>query len=190
MGMAEPQIVDYDPRWAVRADCLLKRISGASKEWHPRSTEHIGSTAVPGLGAKPFVDLQMTFDELPPADALTAALAAEGFERAYGSRPDSPGVTFDIPRPGDPTDPPLYRKLLFTARNAILHVRLDTSPFARFVVDFRDWLREHPAERDGYEQHKRDLAAQFAGAADYDDYTRAKTAYIDEVHERMRAAAG
>jgi dephospho-CoA kinase len=49
------------------------------------------------------------------------------------------------------------------------------------VVAFRDWLTAHPAERQRYEELKRALAAQYAGDADYDDYTRGKTPYLDEV---------
>jgi dephospho-CoA kinase len=50
-------------------------------------------------------------------------------------------------------------------------------------VWFRDWLREHPAERARYEQVKRTLSAANAGKPDYDDYTRAKTTYFDEVQQ-------
>ncbi len=46
---------------------------------------------------------------------------------------------------------------------------------------FRDWLRAHPEEAARYERTKRALAAEHADDPDYDDYTRAKTAYFDQV---------
>lgn len=46
---------------------------------------------------------------------------------------------------------------------------------------FRDWLRAHPAERDRYARVKEALSAEQVGKTDYDDYTRAKTVFFDEV---------
>jgi GrpB-like predicted nucleotidyltransferase (UPF0157 family) len=94
--------------------------------------EHIGSTAVPGLAAKPIIDLQVRMPSLPALDHLAVLLASTGFIPAHGARPDSPGVYRDIPRPGDPTDAALYAKRLFhdPKRAAILHIRRADSPFA------------------------------------------------------------
>lgn len=62
---------------------------------------------------------------------------------------------------------------------SILHVRMTASPWGRYTVQFRDWLRAQPAERDRYERVKQKLAQAHAGDPDYDDYTRAKSAYFD-----------
>jgi GrpB-like predicted nucleotidyltransferase (UPF0157 family) len=150
-------------------------------------SDHIGSTSVPGLAAKAILDLQVLMPELPDEAATAAALAPLGFRLAVGSRPDSPGVRSDIPRPGMDPDPAHYEKLLWYrppsagAMEAILHVRRADSPFAAFVIAFRDRLRADPDLVDRYAALKRELAERFAGAPDYDDYTRAKTAFIDEV---------
>jgi GrpB-like predicted nucleotidyltransferase (UPF0157 family) len=56
-------------------------------------------------------------------------------------------------------------------------------------VWFRDWLRQHPEARQRYEATKRTLAQRNVGKADYDDYTRAKTAFFDEVHSTFAAWA-
>ncbi|SDP88456.1 GrpB family protein [Lentzea jiangxiensis] len=184
-------ISSYDPAWPARAERLLTEVRtalaslpGSERFVH----EHIGSTAVPGLGAKPIVDLQVRMPVLPPLAELAEALAPTPFVPAHGSRPDSPGVHRDAGRPGDQAEPDAYEKRLFhiPAGSAILHVRRTDSPFARFVVDFRDWLRAHPEETRRYEQVKRRLADEHAGASDYDDYTRAKTAFFDEVQPRLR----
>ncbi len=108
-----------------------------------------------------------------------------------GARPDSPGVYRDVARPGADPAPELYAKRLLTRPGdedeppVILHVRRLDSPFAAYVVAFRDWLRAVPAEATAYEATKRDLAARHADADDYDDYTRDKTAFLDAAQSRM-----
>jgi len=64
---------------------------------------------------------------------------------------------------------------------AILHIRKSQSPWGRYTIQFRDWLRDHPAERMRYQQMKTELALAHAGDADFDDYARAKTGYFDTV---------
>ncbi|GAA1331157.1 GrpB family protein [Saccharothrix algeriensis] len=184
-------IVDHDPAWPVRAQRLLDEVGAvfAPLAGSDRfAYEHIGSTAVPGLAAKPFLDLQVRMPSLPGLAELADVLAPTPFVVARGARPDSPGVHRDTPRPGDPTDAALYEKRLFSAPTeaAILHVRRTDSPFAGYVVDFRDWLRHHADQARRYEQIKRALAELHAGGPDYDDYTRAKSAFLDEVQPRVR----
>ena len=142
--MPSTVIVEYDAAWPVRARRLLGEVRSALAPLPGAdgfAYEHIGSTAVPGLGAKP----------------------------------------------GDQADDAAYEKRLFhsSAEGAILHIRRTDSPFARFV-DFRDWLRCHPEQALRYEQIKRRLADEHAGGQDYDDYTRAKTAFFTEIGPRLR----
>ncbi|WP_211361695.1 GrpB family protein [Pseudonocardia cypriaca] len=186
--------MDYEPSWPVRAQRLLDEVRTALTPLARSSAfgyEHIGSTAVPELAAKPIIDLQVQMPSLPPPDELAELLAPTGFVPAHGARPDSPGVHRDIPRPGDPTDAALYEKRLLhdPERAAILHIRRADSPFAQFVVLFRDWLRNNPDQADAYQETKRRLARQHAGDPDYDDYTRSKSAFLDETHDEMRAWA-
>ena len=156
------------------------------------SFEHIGSTSVPGLMAKAYVDLQVIVSELPQHELLDQALAPTGFAPTTGSRPDSPGVYRDIPRGSEQVPAEVWRKRLFIhdidgPGAAILHIRLSTSPWGRYALWFRDWLRAHPEARDRYASFKVGVAAEHAGDADYDDYTRAKTAFFDEVQEQFEA---
>ncbi|MBF0817207.1 GrpB family protein [Microbacterium paludicola] len=192
--MGAPRIADHDPAWADEAESLLERIRAATTDLPGSDAfalDHIGSTSVPGLAAKPIIDLQLLAAELPSAAPLTAAIAPLGLVRAQGSRPDSPGVHADIPRLQTDPDPALHAKLLFhrpegpAGPEVILHVRRADSPFAAFVLAFRDWLRSDPDHRARYEAVKRDLADRFADAADYDDYTRAKSAFIAEAQRDM-----
>jgi dephospho-CoA kinase len=184
-------IVDYESSWPDHAARLLDEVGAALAPLGDSgrfSYEHIGSTAVRGLAAKPIIDLQVRMPSLPALDELADLLAHTGFVPAPGSRADSPGVYRDTPRPGDPTDSSLYEKRLFhdPARAAILHIRRADSPFAHFVVLFRDWLRSNPEQANLYQQVKRHLAAQHAGDGDADDYTRSKTAFFDGTDDAMR----
>jgi dephospho-CoA kinase len=184
-------VVDHDPSWPTRAQRLLDEVRAALIPLADSAHfvyEHIGSTAVPGLAAKPIIDLQVRMPSLPALDRLAELLTSTGFGPAKGARPDSPGVYRDNPRPGDPTDAALYEKRLFQApeRAVILHIRRTDSPFAQFVVLFRDWLRSNPEQAELYQQTKRRLAAQHAGDGDYDDYTRSKSAFFDRTDADMR----
>lgn len=180
-------LVDHDPEWLPRAAKLLDQIRAAFQGL-PGAAEaefdHIGSTSVPGLAAKPFLDLQVRILPLPSDVELSSRLAPIGFERAKGARPDSPGVHRDTPRGDERVPCEVWEKSLFFAAeaSAILHVRRTDSPWGRYTVWFRDWLRAHPDARRGYEATKRELSEANIGKADYDDYTRAKNVFFDEVH--------
>ncbi|KAA9166141.1 GrpB family protein [Amycolatopsis acidicola] len=190
--MAAAVVVEYEPSWPARAAHLLDEVRAAfASDGNRFVYDHIGSTAVPGLAAKPIIDLQVRMPSLPDLADVARRLAPTGFVPAHGARPDSPGVYRDTPRPGDPTDDELYTKRLFhdPRRAAILHIRRLDSPFGRFVVTFRDWLRSNPEQAARYEAIKRRLAEQHAEASDYDDYTRAKSAFFNETDGEMRAWA-
>jgi GrpB-like predicted nucleotidyltransferase (UPF0157 family) len=181
----------HDPAWPGRAAQLLTAVEEALTPLGVgESFEHIGSTSVPGLVAKPSIDLQVVVSELPRLDLLDQALASTGFVPTTGSRPDSPGVHRDVPRGSEQVPDEVWRKRLFVhdidgPEAAVLHVRLSTSPWSRHTVWFRDWLRTHPEARDRYAAFKAGAAAAHAGDADHDDYTRAKTAFFDEVQQEF-----
>jgi GrpB-like predicted nucleotidyltransferase (UPF0157 family) len=183
----------YDPAWPGRAAQLLAEVEQAMKPLRVgESFDHIGSTSVPGLMAKPYIDLQVLVSELPAHELLDQALAPTGFVPTTGSRPNSPGVHRDVPRGSEQVPDEVWRKRLFVhdiegPDAAILHVRLSSSPWSRYAIWFRDWLRAHPEARDRYASFKVGAAADHAGDADFDDYTRAKTAFFDEVQEQFEA---
>jgi GrpB-like predicted nucleotidyltransferase (UPF0157 family) len=181
------QLVEPDPGWAAKAAALLAEIQGVivGLDGADRAAyDHIGSTSVQGLAAKPYLDLQIRILPLPSHDDVTARLGSLGFDQAHGSRRNSPGVTYDLPAPGDDDVPDeVWEKRLYVRRadGVILHLRRADSPWGRHRVWFRDWLHAHPEARGRYEKTKRVLSEAIAGKPDYDDYTRAKSAFFDEV---------
>lgn len=187
-------LVEHQAEWAQRASLLLLGIGDALEGMdgsESAALDHIGSTSVPGLAAKPFVDLQLRIFPLPPEGDLIERLEPQGYVRARGSRPHSPGVDRDLPRGSIEVDPVVWEKSLFWHEDAqaILHIRRADSPWGLYTVWFRDWLRATPAARLRYETVKRTLSAQQIGKADYDDYTLAKTAFFDEVQPEFEAWA-
>jgi GrpB-like predicted nucleotidyltransferase (UPF0157 family) len=124
---------------------------------------------------------------LPTTEEMDSLLASTGYLPSDGSRPDSPGVRRDHPRGSDQVPDEVWEKRLYvrSAPDAVLHVRRSDSPWGRYTVLFRDWLRAHPEEAARYEQTKRTLAGEHANDPDFDDYTRAKTAYFDGVQHRF-----
>ena len=193
-----PALHDHDPQLLVTAQRLLTRLRDElirrgldDGRW---TYDHIGSTAVPGLQAKQFVDLQIGAVPLPgEGSAADQVLAAAGFRTVTGARPDSPGVYWDGVKDPELAPAGAYRKRLFfrpdPAQPAILHVRQLGAPWWSYTVQFRDWLRASPAGRRGYEQAKQRAATAHARDADFDGYTRAKAAFFDQVQAEYEQAA-
>ncbi|WP_275293055.1 GrpB family protein [Amycolatopsis sp. La24] len=159
---APVEIVDYDPRWpqvfASLSDRITAEVGGLAQR-----VEHVGSTAVPGLAAKPIIDLAVviaTRDDLP---AVVASFQAIGY-RHRGDLGISGREAFAWP----PDSPPHH-----------LYVcAADNENLAR-VLAFRDFLRTHPSTAQAYATLKRSLAHRFR--TDRAAYTSAKTAFIDDV---------
>ena len=185
-----PVLRPHDPRLPAAAQRMLGRIRGGltgrgldDGRW---TYDHIGSTAVPALRAKPFIDLQLGAVRVPEEGSpVDGVLAAAGFVPALGARPDSPGVHRDEVRVPGLAPAEAYRKRLYVrydpGQPAILHVRRLGAPWWSYTLQFRDWLRANPAGRRAYEEMKQRAADAHASDGDFDDYTRAKTAFFDRV---------
>ncbi|WP_326691067.1 GrpB family protein [Streptomyces sp. NBC_01795] len=171
-AVSEPSgihVADYDPSWprqaATAIDALQAAIPGLFVE-----IEHIGSTAVPGLAAKPVIDLMAAVHDLTHAAPHQAALADLGF------RPHDNGMT----------DRLLYVRADAGVRSHILHVVTLESWPARNQRIFRDYLRAHPEDATRYAQLKRTVVAGTGPG----EYARAKTALVQELTDRARAQLG
>lgn len=154
-------IVDYDPAWPERFAEHAERIGTALGDRALR-VEHVGSTAVPGLAAKPIIDILLVVDD--PAD-----------EDAYIPRLEHTGYSLRIREP----DFHEHRMLRTTGRDVHLHVFGPGSPEIDRLMLLRDTLRTDPAQRRRYEQTKRDLAAQAWPTMQH--YADAKSGIIGQI---------
>lgn len=167
------EIFPYDPDWPHRFAAWRARLTealGASA----RRIEHVGSTAIPQLPAKPIVDIQISVDDMTAEDLYVPAIEAAGVP--LRARDDL--HRYFRPAPGTP-------------REVQIHVCDVGSDWERDHLLFRDYLRVHDAVRDSYADVKRDLADRFRD--DRLAYTDAKSAFILgalEDAERWAAASG
>jgi GrpB-like predicted nucleotidyltransferase (UPF0157 family) len=136
------RIVEPDPGWAEEAERELARVGEALDEVAVR-LEHVGSTSVPGLAAKPIVDLQVSVAALEPQAAYVEPLEAIGY--LFVPYATSPEYHFF----GRPAERP---------RTHHLHVCLAGSFEERRHLAFRDHLRSHPEDAARYEAVKREAA--------------------------------
>ncbi|MER7245919.1 GrpB family protein [Kribbella sp. NPDC000426] len=148
-------IEPYDAAWPDRFAELGRGLREALGDIALR-IDHIGSTAVPGLAAKPIIDIQISVAALEPVDPFRVPLEARG----YVFRADNPERTKRY-----------FREPPGTPRTHI-HVRKLGSFSQQFPLLFRDYLRTHPEELGPYESLKRSLAAQYPD--DRAAYTNAK----------------
>ena len=173
VGEIEPltapiKFVVYDPEWPAlyaREEARIRSILGD----RVLRIEHTGSTSVPGLAAKPVIDITMIV-----ADVID--------EPAYARDLEAGGYVIRIRE----SEPEWYDHRVFKGpdTNVNLHVFSDGCVELERMVGFRDWLRTHDDDRALYERTKRDLVAQDWRYVQ--NYADAKT----EVVEAIMARAG
>ncbi|WP_460792223.1 GrpB family protein [Nocardioides maradonensis] len=156
-------IAPYDAAWPAIYATHRARIHEAAAVI---SIEHIGSTSVPGLAAKPIVDVLVTVSDITDEDAYLAPLLAAGYE-------------LRVREPG-------HRMVRTPERDVHVHVLEDGDPEAGEYLLLRDRLRSDDADRELYESTKRRLAQQ--DWPDMNAYADAKTQVIEEIKQRARAA--
>lgn len=128
--------------------------------------EHIGSTSIPGLAAKPILDILLVVPDITAEEDYLPQLLGEG----YVLRVREPG----------------HRMLRTPERDLHLHILQTGDPAASDYLLLRDWLRSHPGDRALYEATKRELASR--DWPDMNAYADAKTDVIEAIKARARAA--
>ena len=166
------EIVPSDPRWpeafAIEAACIRAALAAHGE----LAIEHVGSTAVPGLDAKPVIDMILIKADMTCWPLFVAPLQALGYVLwADNPRRDRLFFVKGMPPFG-------------TGRTHHLHVR--TPADSRRECMFRDWLRAHPEDATRYAALKRELAA--AHADDREAYTEGKTAFIEALLREVDSA--
>lgn len=166
--MDDIELHPYDPNWPGAFDREARVLAAALSGEMLGDMHHVGSTAVPGLAAKPIIDVLMT---VPDLEAARAAFPAKLDEIGYDFWAGNPDRTRSFFVKGMP---PRGR-----ARTHHLHVVQQESAVVARHIGFRDYLRAHPDEAAAYEALKRQLAAAYRH--DREAYTEAKTGFVDRV---------
>jgi GrpB-like predicted nucleotidyltransferase (UPF0157 family) len=163
----ELQIVSYDPRWIQQFEAEREHLLQALGALALR-IDHNGSTAVPGLDAKPIIDIQISVDHLQPIEAYAERLASLGY--------------FHTPHPDDAVCPFFHRPLEWPHTHHV-HVVQFGGEEERRTLAFRDFLGEHDDVVREYATLKKQLAATIdAGdAAAREAYANSKTQFIQRV---------
>jgi GrpB-like predicted nucleotidyltransferase (UPF0157 family) len=158
------RLEEYDPDWPHLFEREAARIRSALGET-ALQVEHAGSTSVPGLAAKPLIDM-----------VLVVADSAD--EAAYVPIMEAAGYTLTI------REPDWYEHRLFKGpdTNVNVHTFSAGCPEVDRMLLFRDWLRTHPDDRELYERAKRELAAQDWKYVQ--QYADAKTAVVEAIIAR------
>jgi GrpB-like predicted nucleotidyltransferase (UPF0157 family) len=164
------EVIDYDSAWPGMAAAAIAEL-WPTLQAVVAEIEHIGSTAVPGLAAKPTIDLMAAAARLELVEEREDGLAALGYHRHFNGM----------------VDRLLYVRVAGDKRSHILHVvSLDTWP-TRNQRLLRDYLRKHPDDAERYAQWKKTIAASGVRPG---DYAKAKTTLVQELTDRARAERG
>ncbi|MBI3225250.1 MAG: dephospho-CoA kinase [Mycolicibacterium cosmeticum] len=168
-------VVAYDPTWPEQAQRIIARLNTACGHRALR-IDHIGSTAVPGMGGKDVIDIQITVAVPELADELVGPLLAAGYPRV-------PTITADTPHSADAA---LWHKRFHASadpgRSTNVHIRVNGRPNQEFALLFVDWLKANPGVRADY------LAAKRAALATA-DYAQAKEPWFLDNYRRAQVWA-
>ena len=154
-------LVEWDPAWPVRFERESARIREALGDV-ARRVEHIGSTAVPGLAAKPVVDILLTVADADAEAGFVPALEAAGYVLRVRE--------------------PRHRMLRTPDLGVHVHVYADDDVECDRYLRFRERLRSSPEDRAAYERLKRELAAH--DWTDRNDYADAKGPLVEAIIAR------
>jgi GrpB-like predicted nucleotidyltransferase (UPF0157 family) len=162
------QLADYDPDWPGRFQREADRIRAVLGE-RVVQLEHVGSTSVPGLAAKPIIDIMLIVPDSSDEPAYIPDLEAAGYVLVI-------------------REPDWYQHRCFKGpdTNINLHVYSPGCPEIERYLLFRDRLRGHPGDREHYQRAKRELAAR--DWTYVQQYADAKTEVVEAIIARAREA--
>jgi GrpB-like predicted nucleotidyltransferase (UPF0157 family) len=164
------QIVDYDPEWPRLFEREAERVQAALGD-RVLLLEHVGSTSVPGLAAKPKIDMLLVVADSADEPAYVPSLEAAGYVLRV-------------------REPDWYDHRMFKGPDTDinLHVYSSGCPEIDRYLLFRDWLRSNASDRRLYERTKRELARKDWKYTQ--NYADAKTAVVEEILARAREDGG
>jgi GrpB-like predicted nucleotidyltransferase (UPF0157 family) len=164
-------VEDYDPAWPDRYEWDRARIAAALGP-AALSIEHTGSTSVPGLPAKPIIDILLQVADTRDEGTYVPHLEAAGYELRI-REPEWLEHRM-LRRRGEPHDVNLH---VFSPRHAAEEIDR--------MLTFRDWLRTHEDDRNRYATAKRELSTRDWRYVQ--DYADAKSEVVEDILARARA---
>ncbi|WP_433858968.1 GrpB family protein [Streptomyces kronopolitis] len=182
-----PLVVDHDPSWQARGFALAEELRSvlAPLALH---VEHIGSTAIPGMAAKPVIDLQAGVDDLLEAEhAFEQPLTDRGFHRSVHRHDHVPAGCDDAPEGWAKR---LWSRRGHSGEDVNLHVRILGAPNERLALLFRDWFRSHPEAVPAYACFKRTLADAVDEVGVYSDVKDPVVDLVSTVAETWAGETG
>jgi len=162
-------VAEHDPTWSAAYAVLAGRVREVLGG-EVLALDHVGSTSVPGLAAKPIVDLDLTVADSTDESRYVPQLESAGFTLVLRERRWHQ-----------------HRMLTHDAPRANLHVWSPDCPETVRHLLLRDWLREHPEDRDAYAAAKRTAVDRLraAGGGQMKDYNDLKAPVIREILDRV-----
>jgi GrpB-like predicted nucleotidyltransferase (UPF0157 family) len=159
-------LAEYDPEWPRLYEREAERVRAALGE-RVVLLEHVGSTSIPGLAAKPRIDM-----------LLVVPNSAD--EASYVPDLEAAGYVLNV------REPDWYEHRVFKGPEIDLNLHVFSPGCVEIerMLGFRDWLRSHPADRDLYEQTKRELARREWKYVQ--NYADAKSAVVEEILARAQ----
>ncbi len=160
------EIAEYDPEWPRLFEREAGRVRSVLAE-RVVLLEHVGSTSVPGLAAKPRIDMLLVVPDSSDEPAYVAPLEAAGYRLVI-------------------REPDWYQHRVFKGpdTDVNLHVFSPGCVEIARMLSFRDWLRTHPEDRQDYERTKRDLAAKDWKYVQ--NYADAKSKVVEQILARAQ----
>ncbi len=142
-------VVEYDKNWPSNFEKIKKEIEKAIIE--PAVIEHVGSTSIPGMKAKPIIDIDVGLENWADFEAVKAGLAVIGYE--HEGDKGIPG------REAFCRNGKVHNEILDTIEHHLYVCSVDNAEFNRHIL-FRDYLRSHVETRDRYNQIKEEILAK------------------------------
>ena len=159
-------IVPYNPQWPRIFQYHQKKIVSCLGS-SVKQIEHVGSTSVPGLAAKPIIDMLLILEDSSSEESYLPAMQHIGYELRI-------------------REPDWFEHRMLRTKEKDVHIHVFSQGCSEIdrMIAFRNHLRKHDSYREAYAHLKRELAARDWDCMD--DYARAKTQFIESITSIVR----
>ena len=164
------EVMAYSPEWPKLFESEAAKLKDIFQD-EALSIEHIGSTAVPGLDAKPTIDILVTVKDIKVVETHIPQMESLGYK--YLGEYVKPGSSLFIKERPDNNADRLFNVHIFPASH----------PHVSGMIKLRDYFRSHPNEVKRYSNLKRELASKYPD--DYGQYRKFKDKWMEELKQRV-----